>query len=144
MINNDCNIRDKVMIQSKSRNETNDCSVIAMSIVLRKPYDEVHEMFARCGRKYREGVWQTIVLGVLYEFDVDFRRYNRFDVEDIGERHLGQKIMTFKQILPVLDPCGRYYASSRKHAAAIVGGKVLDWAKDTEKTVISLIEIYEK
>ena len=129
------------MIQTRHDNDTKDCSVVAMSIALDKPYDEVHEVFAKCGRKFGQGTWQSTVFGVLYEFDVEYRRFNRFEIQELCLKHLGIPDPTFKQVVSILHPHRRYYASSKKHAVGIVNGVIKDWSKDTDRKVISLIEI---
>ena len=130
----------KMKIQSRSRGETKDCSVISMAIILDKSYNEVHSMFARCGRRFRTGTDRVIGLKVLYEFGINYRCFGWDDINEMTKNY-GSTI-TFKNVSPLLSPHSRYLVKSDKHVAAFINGSFRDWSANTEREVASLIELF--
>ena len=59
---------------SAAQGETNDCTVIAVAIATGKAYDEVHNIFRRCGRKRRRGCSTLTVVEVL-SVKVDYQLF---------------------------------------------------------------------
>lgn len=125
-----------VKADSRARKETKDCSVISMAIVLGIPYAKSHEAFAKCGRLYRAGTSAIRVNGVLYHFGVKYRRYNKFEVQEMSN-----SLLTFKTIPVILKPKGKYLLISKKHSAAVIDRKVVDWSAGSDREVVSLVEI---
>ena len=127
--------------QSKLQFETNDCSVIALSLLLGYPYRKVHHEYAICGREFRHGTFDNMTFGVLYRLGVTYRYYNRYDLKQMSD-NLNLPFLTFKNIHPQLHPHEKYLARSERHCAAIIHGRTVDWAKeDQSREIISLIEL---
>jgi hypothetical protein len=127
-------------LQSLERGETKDCAVISMALILGIPYNKSHAMFAKCGRLFRTGTWVNKVNGVLHEFGVKHKRYNQFEIDEMAKK-VGLKDITFKTVSPILKTGKKYLMISRKHSAAIIDRKIVDWAEGTDRKVIGLVEI---
>ena len=113
--------------------EHNDCAVIALSILLEKPYEAVHKAFKKVGRPDRKGVSTNQIEAVIKMFkgDIPTRQYcrNRF----------GKRITTSKigQYLPK----GKYLLLTTNHAVALVNSSVEDWTATRRNQVIMFMRI---
>jgi hypothetical protein len=114
--------------RSRGRGETKDCSVISMALVAGITYDESHALFAKCGRTFRHGTSAKKVDGVFYELGIKHKRSN---IEG----------MTFQTILCTLKPEGKYLLISKRHSAAVINRKIVDWSDNEDKEVVTLVEI---
>jgi len=120
----------KTRVQADKAGDTGACSLIAISLTTRIPYDQVR---ARCveagvwddkrGRwpkgafKYRN-VWHEM-LKLFPEID--------FDGVVLNPRR-GRSRVSFTTIGRMF-PRGNYIIRSRNHAAALIDGKVEDWSE---------------
>jgi hypothetical protein len=126
--------------RSLERGETNDCAVISMTLVTGEPYDKVHSLFAKCGRIFREGVWPKVANGVMHELGVKYYRYNKEEITEMGKK-VGLTTVLFTNVHNILKEDTRYLMISRRHSAAIIDKKVVDWSEGTNRAVIGLVEI---
>lgn len=97
-------------IVSKHWNESNDCTVRATSIALQMNYDDVHPMYAKVGRKPRQGVTVDTMSKALQL--ITNRPQGMVRVLDEP---------TFTQFAKD-HPKGRFIVVKRKHAVALVDG----------------------
>lgn len=130
----------KVKNRSLERGETNDCAVISMTLVTDIPYDKVHSTFAKCGRNFRKGVWQNTVNGTMHELGVKSYRYDQHEIEAMGKK-AGLTTVLFTNVYKILKENTKYMMISRRHSAAIINKKVVDWSEGTNRKVLGLVEI---
>ena len=115
--------------------ETNDCSVIALSIGCGISYEKAHKIMGECGRARRAGVTgQQVLQGVLKTGQ------NYSLIREPHKRHCRKSAYTLKTIGKAF-PRGRYLAIVKGHIVAIVDGIVHDWAADSSRRVTHLISL---
>ena len=102
----------------KKYNETNDCTVKAVSIVTNQPYMKAHALLKAHGRKNRNGTWnsQKVV------------REMGFNVVRIQ-----CEAKTIATLSKHLDPKRRYMVSVSGHILAYVKGVIEDWTEGGDK-----------
>ena len=105
--------------------EANDCVVRAFSIVLDKPYNEVHAQCEKHGRKFGKGTYPHTQRKVA----------NDNGMTEIYEKELHKlspsgENPTVLQFLKAY-PTGKYYVCRSGHAFAIIDGVIHDWARGT-------------
>lgn len=113
--------------------EHNDCVVIAISIALVRPYEDVHRRLRRAGRKNRDGVYRKVAQKIVeaYRFRI---------IQTAPRRPTGSKY----SCLTILDACrpnASYLCWTADHCLAIVDGEIHDWSSDRRMPVYYLWEI---
>lgn len=96
--------------------ESNDCTVRATSIAMKKPYKSIHKVFAKHGRKDRQGVTLATLIAVLIE--VTKNNMQIVASHAIRRETLASFIKTH--------PKGRYVVIKRGHAFAVIDGVAHD------------------
>lgn len=102
--------------------ERNDCAVRAMSLVLNRPYSEVHQDLAARGRRDGRGTRNTIISDSMLVLTAD-----------VGQRAIESEWLHVRTKAPTLAtfvrerPHGRYLVLVRGHALAVIDGVVHDW-----------------
>lgn len=96
--------------------EARDCAVRAVTAVSNLPYTYVHGVFARNGRKAKQGTPFEITMKVLKELNiwVEFTRTE------------AKTICSLKKKLPKK---GRFLVRVRRHILAAVDGEIVDWTE---------------
>lgn len=117
----------------KAFNETNDCAVIALSIVCQKPYLDVHTTFMKVGRKYRKGVSLGMIKQVIVMLTGTAPEY-KFAYHEFGKRVTVSKVGNFLNR-------GRYVAITRNHCLAVVDGNVQDWTNGRKHQVQTFMKV---
>lgn len=118
---------------SLKRGERNDCSVKAVSIAARVPYNVAHDALAFFGRQNGRGVYMATALeavkklGCTFETDKQPRQSNgsRWTAKTIG---LGY-------------PRGYFIVEFRGHVAAMINGVVQDWTDGRRHQVICVYRV---
>ncbi len=111
----------------KAQNETNDCSVIALSIACRTTYKAAHEAMREVGRKNRKGMVTSGILIAVQQAG--------FKIE--GVKKLRQKSgskFTPKTIGDKLKR-GYYLCFSNNHVFAVVNGDIEDWTNNRQHRI---------
>lgn len=125
------------------KNENNDCSVVAMSILTGYKYSTVHALFKKYGRKDRKGTQNEVTDKVIKELESKgfvFEEIRpRQDYIRHGERQEFGKY-SLRTIIKFY-PKGKYLIHVHKHALAMVDGKIEDWSKGTMKRVIKMWKV---
>lgn len=119
---------------SEAMGETNDCGLIATSIVTRTGYKRVHETYSSLGRKKRCGV-DTIQISKAIN-SLGFSEEREYMKRKHGKRITVNKIGLYY-------PNGKYIAITRTHALALVDGKVQDWTEGRKHQVLFVMKIEE-
>ena len=119
----------------RDRNETNDCTVIAVSIALQVPYDEAHRQLSLGGRKHGDGFaivhWLKGV-GVS-GYTLTTAHTGKVNPDPSAMLAYSRKrAYTYPTLAQVRRdfPRGRFILSTCDHALAMVDGKVLDFSSD--------------
>ncbi len=126
-----CNTRYR-----KANKETNDCGVIAMSIVCRTTYKAAHKALQRNGRKQRNGATTYELLGAVVN--------HGFKIE--GVKKLKQKNgsrYTPKTIGDKLNR-GYYLCFCNNHVFAVVNGDVEDWTEGRKHHITQAYKVIRK
>ncbi len=111
---------------SEGMNEKNDCAVRAVAIITGKSYTEIHQVFARCGRRHRGRTWHHTTTLVLMHLGI----------KTVPVLFKGKTIRTLARELPK----GYYLVRIRNHMLAIKDGRVCDW---TEGRLHRVKEVYK-
>jgi hypothetical protein len=98
------------------KQESNDCTVRATSLAINKPYQDVHGVFAKHGRRDGKGVTLATLIAVL----IDLTKNNLKIVAShaIRRETLASFIKTH--------PKGKYLVIKRGHAFAVIDGVAHD------------------
>jgi hypothetical protein len=96
--------------------ESNDCTVRATSLAMNKPYEEVHKVFAKHGRRIGKGVTIANLMATL--MDLTQKNINIVANHSIRKQTLGSFIKTH--------PKGRFVVVKRGHAFAVIDGVAHD------------------
>ena len=109
----------------KELDETNDCTVMALSIACSVTYREAHEALKEAGRPHQKGCRMPTQLAALVSLG---RTLKRVDMP---------KAKTMISLGRTLPSRGIFwaYTSKRRHVAACRGGVVLDWSANTRYRV---------
>lgn len=114
-------IWQSMVTDSRAKGEHNDCTVKALTAATGLPYDQCHAALAKQGRKPRKGCHFSSMgkraaaeLGWLMETvdPYDYRAKTMITAE---------RDRAFRS--------GRYVCQVRRHVAALVDGKVIDWSQ---------------
>lgn len=113
--------------------ETNDCSVKAVSIACRVPYNVAHDVLRKMGRKHGRGVRMVQIGAAMLELDCTFgtekhpRQSNgsRWTAASIGRGY----------------PRGYFIVEFRGHVAAMINGVVQDWTDGRRHQVTGVYRV---
>ena len=117
---------ETVLKASEAMGEKSDCAVKAIAIVTNHPYEYVHALFKKHGRKYQDGTWPHTTDAVIEEIGVILT------LADIPGKSLKTRKFPKK---------GRYLVTTHKHVIAVVNGKIEDWTAGRQHRPIQILEI---
>lgn len=129
---------------SNAMKETNDCSVVAVSVVTGVPYNEVHAMFKEAGRENRQGTMYYITdkvlnrmvdLGVIKGWSQHVPVKKRKTTDWYGNSRIASGSFTMKTIADQYPSTTTFMAFVRGHVAAVKGGIVQDWTNNRRHLV---------
>ena len=109
----------------KTLNETNDCTVKAVSVVTDTPYIKAHALLKAKGRPHRKGSFHSKT--VIRELGYSVERIANFPAKTIAT------------LEHYCDPKKRYIAEVRGHILAIVNGKIEDWTRGGDLAAAALL-----
>jgi len=115
---------------AESLNESNDCSVKAVTIVSGIHYSCVHAMFARFGRKHRKRTCIITTARVLRELEIF--------VVDVTANFKAKTIRTLARELP---ESGRFLIWTRGHLLAYRNGKICDHTEGKTHRIIKIMKV---
>lgn len=104
--------------QRVRRNETNDCSVMALALGCGVSYAKAHEAMKKQGRKNRDGAW-----GWQVEYAARTIGY-----ELVRVKTPAKTVAKLPYELTQAGMYGRFLVKTTTHFLAIVDGKVEDWS----------------
>jgi hypothetical protein len=118
---------DKVMQERIAHSEGNDCSVIALSIVIGVPYNVAHDVLCAAGRRQGRGFqmsgWlseQANLGGIICGY-----KFTQVRTCTVDYKYAGYKYKTVAQVRRDF-PKGRFFLSVNHHIFAMIDGKLLD------------------
>ena len=120
-----------VRTESGARNEHRDCAVVATSLVTGTPYNQVHNIMKKFGRKTGKGTPWHIIENTLRELGYQ-----------MCEQPFSDKtVRTFerndRRVFPML-------IRVRGHVLASVRGKVQDWTQGRCHRILAVYKIKQK
>lgn len=123
----------KVIAESQSLNETNDCSVQAIALATDTPYKVVHDLFGQVGRRRCRGTWRFQQLAVLEKLG--------FEYKSEIHRFKARTITTLERELPSR---GIFIVYTRGHMLCCRGGMVLDWTQGRRHRILEVHRVVKK
>lgn len=131
---------------SKARGETNDCAVVALSILANVSYEVAHAALAKAGRKSRSGTYMGTMFAALRALGCTITRVDPMKiVNQYPHPHYNLKNMTthhpvrFSGVFQHLE--GKFLMVTASHVAALVDGRLLDWSQSKAMRVEALYRI---
>lgn len=118
------------------QNETNDCTVIAMSIVCRTTYKDAHNTLKQLGRKNGNGARVSSVVVAMRDAGfkvIPVTKLKQKSGSQYTAKTIGNK---FKR--------GYYLCFSHDHAFAVVNGDVEDWTNNRKHHVKTAFKIVRR
>lgn len=146
---------------SANMKENNDCTVKAIAIAAGVSYEKAHEVCKKHGRVNGQGLTYYPIIRALEEVSEIksqlsggshrtggisgeyLSAYNDKTVPTVDRMaaSLGLKKLTFNRLPEVIKKDKNYIVMNCNHAAAVVGGEIIDWSKGKALQVTSLIEL---
>lgn len=132
--------------KGKELNERNDCTIVALTIVTNKPYEECKSTLESHGKRRRQGCKRSIQLKALKTLGFKTRNINpEHFLNQYPEVHKRQlKNITTHQPdrFPHVFRDGRtYLLYNPNHVAAMINGKVHDWTRGRRRKVVQILEV---
>jgi hypothetical protein len=121
--------------------ETNDCSVMALALVLGVSYETVHLALDAAGRKYRGGTPLYVTEKAVKALGFRVARY--YSAERLG-LEVGVRRPKTGDAAKNPDAWAHLpnlYLRVPDHAAALLRGKVEDWTVDRDAPILEALEI---
>jgi len=118
------------MIRPKEfESERADCTVRAFALAINIPYEEVHKVFNKLGRKNGQGIFvgnKGKINGRFYKI----KKKNRIDTKDLEKAFNIKMIQVARsgsvRRLIKKHPIGRFYCRKRGHAFALIDKQISD------------------
>ena len=122
-----------IVEESKSFQDDNDCTVVAVSLVTGIPYAEAHALMAAAGRKRNKGsnygIYHPVIINLGFTIDEIFltSKTVRTVERELAQHHGGQKILI----------------SVRGHVLVWNGKQIADWSAGRTKRIQKAFLVYE-
>jgi hypothetical protein len=110
----------------KEYGDTNNCTIVALSIAAGIPYEEAYEIGKEAGRKKGNGFYTNKLMATARKYGIDFKK-------------MRYKEITINKFLK-LNLKGRYLVRRRGHAFTIIDSTIYDVL--VNPTFARLIEVY--
>ena len=152
----------KVEEASHKMDEDNDCTVKAIALAAGVSYEASHKACALQGRKKGHGIPYFSILRALEDVggkvSIQLRQHEHrvggvdnlyvntcknksLDTISRLAKKVGAKRLTFNKLPEVVKIDRNYIVMNHGHAAAVVGGKIIDWSAGSKMLVTELIEL---
>ena len=144
------NLIAMTLAESKKRNETRDCFVIAISMVCGVEYGKVHSILKHLGRRPRcgtytfHGIKAINILGkrvrsefIRYEH---VKKVTKGKTKNILSRHFNEENAEY--FVKTFGP--RFIAMTTRHAIPVINGIAHDWSHDKSLRIVKILVIEEK
>lgn len=127
----------QLLVESRTMDETNDCTVKAVCVTTGLPYNQVHEVFRQCGRKSGRGVHRSVTFAALsrlgyYHIDMTMDFYHC----DLLKTMAGLKGKVRKD--------HTYLVFINGHVAGLKNGEVIDWTNSRRHRIMSVYRVVKK
>jgi hypothetical protein len=113
---------------SHYKGETNYCTVIAAALILGWKFGKARAEWERRGRRTGRGTYFPDQVKLLADHGVTLQPVN------VGGG-------TLKTVTRKLSRCGIFLVYSRSHVSVVRNGTLEDWATDSRKRVIRVLEV---
>ena len=110
--------------------EKGDCAVIALAVVTRRNYSEIHELLKKAGRRNRCGTPVPMQKKVLAQLG--------FALHDITRHYDGASV---RSITPLLPDKGAFLIFTHKHVLAVYDGVCHDWTHESKRYVQTIYKV---
>ncbi len=124
------NMREK----SGSFKERNDCAVIAVALVTRSSYEDIHAILKQLGRKDSQGT----LFNPTTRQAIHIKGFKLTEVKETFQKNgfrftpktIGKKLIR-----------GYYICRSQGHIFAVINGQVLDWTEGGNHRILEIYKI---
>ena len=124
---------DAMSLKASAHGETNDCTVRALTASTGLDYDDCHAQLKKQGRKNRKGChWFTEGPKAAEALGFTMRKMNRSE-------YRAKTMITAERDRNLRS--GSYCVLVRGHVAALVDGKVIDWAQGRRHIIKAVYEV---
>ncbi len=124
---------DIVCKASDRMNEKNDCTVKALSIACRVPYNTAHDALKQMGRKKGKGATNAQWMEAIYLLGCEFE-------ETLWPKQKNGSSYTPKTIGKAYKR-GYYVVHFRGHVAAMINGEIQDWTVGRKHRVLAVYKV---
>lgn len=126
--------------------ENNDCAVVAVALLCKRPYNEVAELSYALGRVKGKGTNWMIIRAMFKHYGYELARMElRYFIDQYPKPHCNVlKNMTThhpRRFPGVFDDGYEYLLDCRRHVAAMQGGEVKDWSINNSLQVSVLYRV---
>jgi hypothetical protein len=125
---------DTIKKERSRYNETNDCSVVAVSIVLGIGYGDAHKLLENMGRKHMEGAFQDQILAAVRSFGASCERV--LNAIEPWSKECKTPISLQRNI-----PDGDYLVFTRRHVFAVTSKRVRDWTEGRRHRILAIFRV---
>jgi hypothetical protein len=124
---------DELIESSKSKGETRDCAVRAVSVAARVSYDKAHEILAAKGRRRRKGTPVDITRVAMESLG--------FNLTEVTGRFQAKTIRTLKREIPSE---GTFLVRTSGHILCVQDGEVHDWTNGRVHKILTIEQVTKK
>jgi hypothetical protein len=125
--------------------ERDDCTVKAVSILTDVPYETVHAMFEKLGRKKGKGTRRSITLSIIKNLGYNLKMVMPYEmIKKYPGRAKEHKSVTTHQVLRYKEAWAdgnKYLLCCRSHVAAVVDGEIHDWSQNKKMRVYVIYKL---
>lgn len=125
---------DRIKKERSKYNETNDCSVVAVSIVLGIDYGKSHKLLEQMGRLHMEGAYLDQIVAAVRSTGATCERVLS------GLEPWSKKCKTPISLERNI-PSGDYLVFTRRHVLPVTGKKVRDWTSGRRHRVLTIFRV---
>ena len=125
---------DTIRKERSKYNETNDCSVVAVSIVLGIEYGKAHKLLEQMGRKHMKGAYQRQIIAAVRSSGASCERV--LNALEPWTKKCKTPISLQRNI-----PDGNYLVFTRRHVFAVTDKRVRDWTEGRRHRILAIFRI---
>jgi hypothetical protein len=129
---------------SKSFNEKNDCTVVAVAAATGVRYSVAHQEMSNAGRKRHKGAKPDLVLKALKELGFKTKKVTIKQIQKSYPPKYRPNTLTPSQVRMLQDVWKNgktYVCFTSSHALTVVDGEVADWSDGRCHRITSLYEV---
>jgi hypothetical protein len=124
----------------RGKDETNDCSVIAVTHITGECYHDVHGRFQLYGRVGKCGTEPYITRDVLYSYGLGLREVMFLNIKSVYSFEKALANSDYARAPLLVTAKHRHRRGDTSHLLAVLGGEIKDWSRGSKTYVVTKIE----